>query len=362
MISTIEGQPKKACIMVVDDDPVTYGMLKDMLVLYGSEMFFFPNAETALSALDNFTPDLFLIGVEQNQPEGFDICTKFKQNPRLRNIPVIFLSTAGGTESKVKAFDLGAVDYITKPFHFAEVRARVAVHLQLCTLQDKLEFQQMMERKVREISDAQLATIFALAKLAEQRDGDTGAHLERVREFCRLLAQQLSENSVYAASITPEFIECIQHASPLHDVGKVAIPDSILLKKGILTPEEFEIMKDHTIIGAENMQTVYNHYSGNTFIGVGIEIALYHHERWDGKGYPDGLIGRNIPLSARIMALADVYDALRADRCYRKGMAHEQVKLMIKEGDGTHFDPVIVKAFFELEDTFNYVCENMQKQ
>ncbi|OGT97562.1 MAG: hypothetical protein A2079_05415 [Geobacteraceae bacterium GWC2_48_7] len=358
----IEVQPKKARIMVIDDDPVTFSMLKDMLVLHGSEMFFFPNGETALSALDNFTPDLFLIGIEKYQPDGFVTCKKIKQDSRFRYIPIIFLSTAGETESKVKAFDLGAVDYITKPFHFAEVRARVAVHLRLCTLQDKVEFQEIMERKVREISEAQLATIFALAKLAEQRDGDTGAHLERVREFCRLLAQRLGENSPYAASINPEFIECIQHASPLHDVGKVAIPDSILLKKGVLTPEEFEIMKSHTIIGAENMQSVYNHYSGNTFIGMGIEIALYHHERWDGTGYPDGLIGRNIPLSARIMALADVYDALRSDRCYRKGIGHEQVKSMIREGEGTHFDPAIVKAFFHLQDTFNNISESMQKQ
>lgn len=362
MISEIiEIQPKKARIMVVDDDPVTFSTLKDMLVLHGSEMLFFPNGETALSALDNFTPDLFLIGLEQHQSDGLNICKKLKQDPRWRNIPVIFLSTAGETESKVRAFNLGAVDYIIKPFHFAEVRARVAVHLKLCTLQDKLEFQEIMERKVREISEAQLATIFALAKLAEQRDGDTGAHLERVREFCRILAQRLGESSPYAASITPEFIECIQHASPLHDVGKVAIPDSILLKKGTLTPEEFDIMKSHTIIGAENMQSVYNHYSGNTFIGMGIEIALYHHERWDGTGYPDGLIGRNIPLSARIMALADVYDALRSDRCYRKGMGHDQVKSMIREGEGTHFDPVIVKAFFELEKTFDHVCKNMQR-
>jgi len=205
---------------------------------------------------------------------------------------------------------------------------------------------------VREISDAQQATIFALAKLAEQRDEDTGRHLERVREFCRLLAERLGDGSPYSHYITPEFVDCIQHASPLHDIGKVAIPDRILLKPGPLNPEEFEIMKTHTVLGAENLQQVYNLYSGNTFIGMGIEIALYHHERWNGTGYPDGLVGRNIPLPARIMAVADFYDALRSDRCYRKGYGHEKVRMMLLQGDGTHFDPELVKAFLSLEEQF----------
>jgi putative two-component system response regulator len=259
------------------------------------------------------------------------------------------------TEVKLKAFRAGGVDYITKPFHFEEIQARVGVHLNLRTLQEMLEFQKLVERKVRELSEAQQATIFAIAKLAEQRDEDTGAHLERVQEYCRLLADQLGKDSPYSAQITPDYVECIQHASPLHDIGKVAIPDSILLKPNKLTSLELEVMKTHTVIGGENMQLVYNHYSGNAFVGMGIEIALYHHERWDGTGYPDGLAGRNIPLSARIMALADFYDALRSDRCYRKGLDHEQVKAMILEGDGTHFDPVLVRAFLSLEDEFRHV-------
>jgi len=162
-------------------------------------------------------------------------------------------------------------------------------------------------------------------------------------------------DSPYAAQIPPEFVECIHHASPLHDIGKVAIPDSILLKPYKLNPAEFEVMKSHTVIGGENMQLVYNRYSGNAFIGMGIEIALYHHERWDGTGYPDGLAGRNIPLSARIMSLADFYDALRSDRCYRKGLSHDEVRVMIQEGSGTHFDPVLVQAFLSLEDEFRHV-------
>ena len=239
------------------------------------------------------------------------------------------------------------------------MRARIITHINLSTLRNKLEFQKLVEKNVREVSEAQQATIFALAKLAEQRDDDTGAHLERVRDYCKMLAQQLAQVSPYADHISEVFIDCIQHASPLHDIGKVAIPDRVLLKPGKLTPEEFEIMKTHTIIGAENMQTVFNKYADNPFIGMGIEIALYHHERWDGTGYPDGLIGKNIPLSARIMAVADCYDALRSNRCYRKGFDHETVKEMLLEEEGTHFDPEIIKAFIALEDEFSHIMEKM---
>lgn len=341
--------------MVVDDDPATHALLNEMLVLHGSEVLFYPSGAIALMAAESHTPDLILLATKIPDMDGFEVCERLKRNALLKYIPVIFLSDLNDTASKVRAFEIGGVDYITKPIHFAELRARIAVHLSLCTLESKLEFQKRMEDKIRELSEAQQATIFALAKLAEQRDEDTGAHLERVREYCRLLAERLGEDSPYAAYITAEFVECIQHASPLHDIGKVAIPDSILLKPHKLTVPEFEVMKTHTVTGAENMQLVYNHYSRNVFIGMGIEIALFHHERWDGTGYPDGLSGKNIPLPARIMALADFYDALRSDRCYRKGLDHEQVKAMILEGSGTHFDPEIVKAFLSQEEEFKRI-------
>jgi len=215
-----------------------------------------------------------------------------------------------------------------------------------------MENQRKLEEKLHEIFVAQSATIIALAKLAEFRDKDTGAHLERVREYCRILIKRLHENSPYRAFISEDFIECLQHAAPLHDIGKLAIPDKILLKPGKLTKNEFEIMKTHTIIGAETLQTVYSTYPENAFIGMGIEVALYHHEKFDGSGYPHGLVGSNIPLSARIVAVADVYDSLRSDRCYRRGSDHEQSKAVILRRSGTHFDPEIVKAFLDLENEF----------
>lgn len=342
----------KSIIILVDDDQETHALLIDMLRQCCGELLIYPFGELALLALENITPDLILLSTALPDMNGITLCWRLKQNLMLRDIPVIFLSASDNTENKVIAFDAGAVDYITKPFHFAELRARIALHIKLSVLQNRLETQWLMARKIKELSEAQLATIFALAKLAEQRDEDTGEHLERVRNYCRLLAERLGDGTPYAAHISPEFVECIQHASPLHDIGKVAIPDSILLKPNRLTPAEFEVMKTHTAIGAENLQLVYNQYSGNVFIGMGIEIALYHHERWDGTGYPDGLIGKNIPLSARIMALSDFYDALRSDRCYRRGFDHDQVRSLILEGVGTQFDPVLVGAFLDLEEQF----------
>lgn len=351
----------KARVIVVDDDPCVLDILKLMLENSGNSVMAFTSGAAALAALKTEAPDLVLLDISMPGMNGLELCELLKQDPALEDVPVIFLSGLNATEDKVRGFRVGGVDYITKPFQPEEVLARVATHLKLSALRHKLEYQKLVEKKVLEVSEAQQATIFALAKLAEQRDDDTGAHLERVRDYCELLAQQLGESSSpYADHISLDFIDCIQHASPLHDIGKVAIPDNILLKPGKLSSEEFEIMKTHTIIGAENMQSVFNRYADNPFIGMGIEIALYHHERWDGSGYPDGLVGRNIPLSARIMAVADCYDAIRSNRCYRKGFDHETVKNMLLEESGSHFDPEVINAFVALEDRFNHIHDSAE--
>ncbi len=312
-----------------------------------------------------------VLDIEMPNKTGLEVLAELDASSRL--FSVILFTTLSSLDAIVNGLERGADDYIVKPFQETELLARVAAAIRIAhnkrllfearitaerdaenlrKMQSELSYQKMIERQVREISEAQSATIFAMAKLAEFRDEDTGGHLERVREYCRLISEDLRSNSSYADHITPEFIDCIQHAAPLHDIGKVAIPDSILQKQGKLTSEEFDKMKSHTIIGADNLQLVYNNYPGNLFVGMGIEIALYHHEQWDGTGYPDGLVGKNIPLSARIMALADIYDALRSDRCYRKGLTHDQARNIILEGDGKHFDPELVKAFLRIEDVF----------
>ncbi len=346
---------QKSRIMVIDDDSGVMSLLENILYKNGYSVLPFLDVSKALETAHKEAPDLILMDIAMPEMDGFLACERFKQNSVLKDIPVIFMSGKNTTEDKIKGFQAGGVDYITKPFHPMELNARIKTHLDLSTLRNKLKYEKLMEKKIQDVAEAQQATIFALAKLAEQRDDNTGSHLERVREYCKLLAKQLSEDSTYSDRISEDFIICIQHASPLHDIGKVAIPDSILLKPGKLSFEEFEVMKSHCIIGAENMQAVFNKYPDNAFIGMGIEIALYHHERWDGSGYPDRLIGKNIPLPARIMAVADCYDALRSDRCYRNGFNHELVISMIQGDSGTHFDPEIVRCFMSIESMFRSV-------
>lgn len=348
----MSAQPK---IMVVDDEPAVVCLLQSMLAKDGNDVIPVGDGNIVSGTALREMPDLILLDVSMPGQNGLDVCRQLKRDKRLRDIPVIFLSGRDTTEDKIEGFHAGGVDYITKPFNPDEVKVRVNTQLRLRSLQDDIRFQKEVEEKVREVTRAQAATIFALAKLAEYRDEDTGSHLVRVKHYCQLVAERLAEESSYAWQITPDFIECIQHAAPLHDIGKVAIPDYILLKPGKLTPGEFEIMKTHTIIGAENLQTVYNRYPGNAFIGMGIEIALYHHERWSGNGYPYRLEGMNIPLPARIVALADVYDALRSDRCYRKGFDHEMSRTIILEEGKDQFDPVILATFLSLEDEFSRI-------
>ena len=209
------------------------------------------------------------------------------------------------------------------------------------------QLEEMVDEKVREVSDLQLATIYALVKLSESRDDDTGAHIERTAGLCKLMAQLLSKEQIYKHLIDDNFIENIYKASPLHDIGKVGIPDSILLKPGKLTKEEFEIMKTHVNIGYDTLKEVYDRFPNNSFLEMGMDIIKYHHEKWDGSGYPHGLSGRQIALPGRIMAIVDVYDALRSKRVYKDAYSHEKSCNIIQEGRGGHFDPFIVDVFIE---------------
>lgn len=212
---------------------------------------------------------------------------------------------------------------------------------------------------VQKLSTTQMETIFSLAKLAQSRDDDTGMHLERVQQYCYVLAEKLSQDSVYSDVIDYNFINNIVNASALHDVGKVGILDAILLKPGRLTPEEFEEMKKHTIIGNQTLKDVHAKFGNNSFIEMGMIIACYHHERWDGKGYPEGLKGEDIPLAARIMAIADVYDALGTKRVYKDAFPQEKCVEIISEGRGTQFDPVIVDTFLEIADKFYKIRQDL---
>jgi len=341
-------------ILIVDDTPANLQVLAEMLKNRGYKARPVPSGKLAIQASQSDPPDLILLDITMPDMDGFQVCQRLKEDKKLKDIPVIFVSALNETLDKVKAFSVGGVDYITKPFQFEEVQARVDTHLKLRRLQTELEMynqnlQELVQSKVKEISDLQLSMIFAMAKLAESRDYQTGKHLDRVRTICRVIADKLSESSHYKDRVSPDYMNNIFHASPLHDIGKVGIPDSILLKPGKLSPDEFEIMKKHTSIGAETLSAVRGQYPKNAFLNMGIAIARSHHEKWDGNGYPDGLAGDDIPLSARIVAVADTYDALISLRPYKPPFSHEKACDIIMQESGSHFDPGVVEIFVYLE-------------
>lgn len=344
-------------IMIVDDTPANLQLLEVMLVEKSYRVLSFPRADIALKAALKNPPDLVLLDITMPGMDGYQFCANLKADSRIRDIPVIFISGLNEQIDKVKAFGVGGVDYITKPFQIEEVQARLETHLNLRRLQQKVEqhnrsLEKQLQAYAQEIIDSQMATIFALAKLAESRDVNTGKHLERVQLYCRLLAERLAETPEHRQKVTPDFIENIYLASPLHDIGKVAIADSILLKQDTLTAPEFEIMKAHTLIGVKTLASALVKYPQNTFLRTGLTIARSHHEHWDGSGYPDGAKGVEIPLYARVMAIADVYDALTSNRCYRSALSHEEAYGMIMEGSGTQFDPALVAAFDDISEEF----------
>lgn len=347
-------------VMVVDDNPTNLQMMEKMLRPRGYEVRSFPRGRMALAAASEKPPDLILLDINMPEMTGYEVCERLKSSPQLSEIPVIFLSALNTPEDRLQGFQCGAVDYVSKPFQVNEVSARVDAHLRLRRMQQEVEtnnlrLQELVEIQVKKTTEAQLATIFAIARLAEARDEDTGRHLERVQTLCKLLATRLSGEPKYRTRVNSAWIRNIFHASPLHDIGKVAIPDRILLKPGPFTPEEFAVMKTHAAVGARTLRTVYDRYPDNEFIGMGIEVAQSHHERWDGSGYPDGLAGEEIPLCARLMAVADCYDALRSKRCYKSAKLHEETCAIILEESGRQFDPAVVAVFSSMADMFRDV-------
>jgi putative two-component system response regulator len=355
---------KQASILVVDDTVANLRLLQEMLSESGYDVRPCPNGAMALRAAASDPPDLVLLDINMPEMDGYEVCERLHASDTGATIPVIFISALNETHDKLEAFRRGGVDYITKPFQFEEVRARVETHLTIQRYREQLEAQNthledMVEMKSREIiaakeelSQAQLATIAAMCKIAEARDDDTGKHIERTQAYCRLLARKYLERGLRPDVVDEEFLANIDRSSPLHDIGKVAIPDAILCKPGKLTAEEFEQMKTHTVIGAANLGDVYKQYPNNEFLRTGIQIARSHHEKWDGSGYPDGLAGEDIPLAARIMAVADVYDALRNERCYKPPFEHQRARDVIVGDRGSHFDPEVVDIFMEVEEDF----------
>jgi putative two-component system response regulator len=308
-------------------------------------------------------PDLILLDVVMPGLDGYEVCARLKRAPGTRNVPVIFLTAQNEPEEERRGLEAGAVDYITKPFSPSIVLARVRTHLTLKAsadfLRDKSEYlEREVERRARELTAVQEVMIVALASLAETRDSATGQHIRRTQFFVRALAQKLRAHPRFAGFLTDRNIEMLFRSAPLHDIGKVGIPDRILLKPGPLDRDEFEVMKTHTTLGFQAIERAERQFGREVeFLGMAKEIALCHQEKWDGSGYPHGLAGEAIPISARLMALADVYDALVSVRVYHDKLPHEQVVRVIAGTSGTHFDPDVVAAFLEIEDEFRAITD-----
>ncbi|MFW6288155.1 MAG: HD-GYP domain-containing protein [Spirochaetota bacterium] len=349
-----------ASLMIVDDSPDALGALESVLRSLGYRVAAFSNGRSALAAAAYDPPDMFILDISMPGMDGYELSTRLRENRASADTPIIFLSGHDEPEDKSRAYAAGAVDYLVKPFEMRELALRVDTHLGMRAAHRELELdnvrlRQLLDEQTREVMDSQLATIFALAKLAENRDNDTGRHIERTQRYCIILAEELGKTPEFATVVDETFRLNLYHAAPLHDIGKVGISDSVLLKPGPLTPEEFELIKTHAMLGYETLRVVQEMYPRNDFIATGAEIARWHHERWDGTGYPDGLAKDDIPLSARIMAVADVYDALRSERPYKPAIPHAEVVNRVVADRGRHFDPAAVDAFLAVEREFERV-------
>jgi len=352
-------------ILIVDDNPENLHLLANALLSDGYLVRAALNGEMAITMAINEPPDLIIMDINMPDMDGYQACDRLKAEPTLKSVPIIFLSAMQDTDAKVLAFNHGGVDYATKPFIFEELLARVSTHIELHQLQQDLEqrnesLNQTIFAQQQEISAAQLSTIVALAKLAESRDDDTGLHIDRVGSFSRRLAQSAQNHSNRNAELDDHYVEMIYHASALHDIGKVGIADAILQKPGKLNSDEFDIMKTHPTIGFQTLETIVKSYPNNQMVGMGSDIAKSHHEKWNGTGYPEGLSGEAIPLSARIVAIADVYDALRSKRPYKTAFSHQQAVDIILEGRGVHFDPELIRLFESIHHEFDQIWHSLQ--
>ena len=365
-----------ARILIVDDDPVVAGMLGVTLAAAGFQVVEANSGEEALALLAKAAepnhgplPDIVFLDVEMwNGIDGFEVCRQLKANPATRHIPVIFLTAKSDPAYEQLGFALGAVDYITKPISPPIVNARVRTHLALKAAADFLQdrnvyLEQEVERRTEEarrrteeLRISQEVTMVALASLAETRDNETGNHILRTQHYVLALARHLRGHARFSAALSEEIVDRLFKAAPLHDIGKVGIPDRILLKPGRLDAAEFEIMKTHTTLGRDAIENALKRVGVHIpLLEIAKEIALSHQEKWDGSGYPEGLAGEAIPLSARLMAVADVYDALISRRVYKAPMSHEQATEIIVAGRGRHFDPDISDAFVVLEQQFRTI-------
>ncbi len=323
--------------LIVDDDPISLDLLENALNELGHEVIKAESATAALEVLGGSDIRFVISDWEMPGMSGLELCQLIREKEFGGYVYIVLLTSHRGREAMIQGMNAGADDFLEKPFDPAELAVRVRAGERIVGLE------------TRDLA------IFALARLAESRDPETGAHLDRVRSYCQILAERLRQRDDFPDQIDTNFIRLIYLTSPLHDIGKVAVPDFVLLKPGQLSDAEFAIMKTHTTVGAETLNDALRAYPNVAFLEMARDIALTHHERYDGTGYPNGLAGDAIPLVGRIVAVADVYDALTSKRVYKDAYTHDVARSLLIEGSGKHFDARIVNAFLDEEETFKEI-------
>ncbi|WP_292433872.1 HD domain-containing phosphohydrolase [Methylobacter sp.] len=348
LIIIIKGLPLeyRADILIVDDTLANLQLLSTLLKEEGYKVRPANSGVLALQAVAQKKPDLILLDIKMPEMDGYEVCEALKSNPETKNIPVLFISALNDVADKIKAFNVGGLDYINKPFQFEEVKARVGTQLRLKAYEDDMEEKialgiREIEALNKEIIDTQQELIFTMGQICENRSQETGQHVKRVAEYSYLLAK------LYGY----EEQELMKQAASMHDIGKVAIPDSILNKPGKLTAEEWKDMKTHCHLGFQ-MLNLSQHASQRPLFKLAATIALEHHEKWDGSGYPYGLKGEEISVAGRITAVADVFDALGAMRCYKPSKSLDEILEIFQLEKGRHFDPDMITLFFDHLDDF----------
>jgi putative two-component system response regulator len=341
-------------ILVVDDDPGVQRMLRRILGRSGYNVSIANGGQEAFDKIAASLPDLIMLDLSMPMLDGFEVAAHLKNNPETRNIPIIVITGLDSSQNHVKAMDLGVNDFLSKTAEPEEILARIRSHLKIKQLNDQLsDYQESLEKMVTlrtvQLKEASLEVIWRLTAASEYRDNETGAHIKRMSHYSALIAKKME--------LAQKTVETILSAAPMHDIGKIGIPDAILLKPGKLDSKEWEIMKQHAIIGSNILKG-----SKIGFVRMGAVIAMTHHEKWDGSGYPNGLKANQIPLAVRIVTLADVFDALTSKRPYKEPFSIEKSNRIIEQGRGNHFDPDVVDVFFSIQDEILYIKEKYQDE
>jgi len=344
-------------IIVIVDDDSTYLTIGKSTLSEKYDVFTTSSGERLFSLLEKLSPDLILLDIRMPEMDGYEVIKRLKSSGRTRNIPVIFLTSRIDPVSEIKGLNLGAVDYITKPFSRELLLKRIDLHIMYERqrkelLKHNLNLESEIDRKTKTVLELQNTVLKTVAELVERRDNVTGGHIERTQHYLRLLIDYMIEQGSYADEVSDWDVGLLIMSSQLHDVGKISIKDSILMKPGRLSEDEFDEMRKHTTYGVDIIRRIEESTSESAFLCYAETMAGSHHERWDGRGYPHGLVGENIPLQGRLMAIIDVYDALTNDRPYKKAYTHEEAIGIIRGGYGTQFDPILCGVFLSHEDSF----------